>query len=319
MTEKRHIIMIVDDEPLNLKLLSGLLRDDYTLIAANSGKKALKIIHSGKIPDLILLDIMMPEIDGYEVCRALKDNEKTKDIPIIFISAMNEADDEEKGLSYGAVDYIRKPFVPSIVRARVNTHLRLSDSLSELKRLYKYALESNPLTGLPGNNAIMMRVNTALSNKEPVCVLYLDLDNFKAYNDKYGFAMGDKIILFTAELLSQQMETVSKSFLAHIGGDDFFALIPSDDYVNFVENFIREFDNQVKQFYSFEDIRKGKIVSINRSGEKQEFPIITISIACVDLKETSYTRYLEVNDACTALKKLAKQQGGSSYFSDRRR
>lgn len=229
MTEKRHIIMIVDDEPLNLKLLSGLLRDDYTLIAANSGKKALKIIHSGKIPDLILLDIMMPEIDGYEVCRALKDNEKTKDIPIIFISAMNEADDEEKGLSYGAVDYIRKPFVPSIVRARVNTHLRLSDSLSELKRLYKYALESNPLTGLPGNNAIMMRVNTALSNKEPVCVLYLDLDNFKAYNDKYGFAMGDKIILFTAELLSQQMETVSKSFLAHIGGDDFFALIPSNE------------------------------------------------------------------------------------------
>ncbi len=319
MNDKKYTIMIVDDEPLNLKLLSGLLREDYTLIAANSGRKALEIIEMGKIPDLILLDIMMPEIDGFEVCKILKGMERVKDIPVIFISAMNQVGDEEKGLAAGAVDYIRKPFVPSIVLARVNTHLRLSTSLSELKRLYKYALESNPLTGLPGNNAIMLRVNAALKNKEAVCVLYLDLDNFKAYNDKYGFAMGDKIILFTAELLSQQMEDMEDSFLAHIGGDDFFAIIPSDGHIEFLERFLNLFDKHIKQFYSQRDIGEGKIISVNRAGEKQEFPLVSVSIACVNLEKTKYTRYLEVNDACTALKKLAKQHLGSSYFEDRRR
>src|SRR6056297_162683 len=133
-------ILIADDSPANLKILSSLLKDYYKLRIANGGQMALDIIKKGKIPDLILLDIMMPDIDGFSVCKILKENETTKDIPVIFISALDEKGDEEKGLKLGAVDYITKPFVPSIVLTRVNTQLKLSHSIKETKRLYNESL-----------------------------------------------------------------------------------------------------------------------------------------------------------------------------------
>ena len=119
-------ILIVDDTPMNISVLVGLLKTDYRTVIAKDGEQALSRVFSGNLPDLILLDIMMPGIDGYEVCRQLKDDPRTKNIPVIFISAMNEVGDEEKGLSTGAVDYITKPISPPIVKARIRTHLALS-------------------------------------------------------------------------------------------------------------------------------------------------------------------------------------------------
>ena len=125
MSESKPSILVVDDTPANLTLMTGLLQDDYQVRAATSGEKALKIAFSDNPPDLILLDIMMPEMDGYEVCRRLKADEITRDIPIIFLTAMSEADDEEKGLKLGAVDYITKPVSPSIALARIYTHITM--------------------------------------------------------------------------------------------------------------------------------------------------------------------------------------------------
>ncbi len=319
LDEKAAVILIIDDEPVNIKLLSGLLRDKYAIMAVNSGKKAVEMIKRGNVPDLILLDIIMPEMSGYDVCERLQKDESTKDIPVIFISGMNQDEDEERGLKMGAVDYITKPFVPAVVLARVDTHIKLSKALKELKMLYRLALESNPLTGLPGNNAIMREIEKSLEEKNGVCVMYLDLDNFKAYNDKYGFAMGDRVIMFTVSLMKKLTRNISDPFLAHIGGDDFVVILPSYSYVEFAENFIAEFDEGIKSYYTPEDIETGKIISINRKGEIQEFPIITVSIACVDLENTGYSIYLEVNDACTALKKHAKNTEGSCYLVDRRK
>jgi len=312
-------ILIIDDEPINLKILSNLLNEEYNVMVIKSGQKALDILKSGRRPNLILLDVSMPEMDGYEVCEKLKSDYNTRDIPVIFISGMNNKEDEEKGFLLGAVDYITKPFIPSIVLARVNTHIRLSKALSELKRLYKYALESNPLTELPGNNAIAREIESSLKEKKEVCVMYLDLDNFKAYNDKYGFAMGDKIIIFTAELLKKKARGFPNSFIAHIGGDDFVAIIPSKSYVEYVEMFIEEFDEGIKKFYKSEDAKNGRIISIDRKGEIQEFPLISVSVACVDLKNTGYKMYLEVNDACAEIKKVVKNIPGSCYYVDRRK
>lgn len=126
-------ILIVDDTPDNIALLSGLLKDKYKTKIANNGVKALKIASMGTPPDLILLDIMMPEMDGYEVCRRLKEDEKTKDVPVIFLTAKTQVEDEEKGLSLGAVDYIHKPISPPILTARVHTHLQLKEARDFLK------------------------------------------------------------------------------------------------------------------------------------------------------------------------------------------
>lgn len=132
MLESKPSILVVDDTPANLTLMTGLLQDDYQVRAATSGEKALKIAFSDNPPDLILLDIMMPEMDGHEVCRRLKADEKTREIPIIFLTAMSEADDEEKGLKLGAVDYITKPVSPPIALARIYTHITMHRQKKEL-------------------------------------------------------------------------------------------------------------------------------------------------------------------------------------------
>lgn len=317
METNKYKILIIDDEPMNIKVLSSLLpKNHYKIMALTEGKKAFDLIKKGSTPDLILLDIVMPEMDGYELCKALKKDEATKDIPVIFISSMNNIEDEEKGLSMGAVDYITKPFIPSVVLARVNTHIKLSRSLSELKRLYSMALDSNPLTGLPGNNSISKQIEKILSRNERMCVLYIDLDHFKEYNDKYGFAMGDKVLLETSSILKEVVEKleISRSFIGHIGGDDFVVIIPSDFYELYIVKLIETFDKNIKTFYSEKDRKAGSFLMQNRYGEMEEFSFVSLSIACVDLKNSRFINYLEVNDACAAAKMEAKKIKGSSYY-----
>ncbi|HBG18191.1 MAG TPA: diguanylate cyclase response regulator, partial [Desulfobulbaceae bacterium] len=132
----------------------------------------------------------MPEMDGFEVCRRIKQHEKWQETPLIFISAQGEAGDETRGLNLGAIDYIAKPFNPAIVKARIRNHLQLRAAMRELERLYTLALDANPLTGLPGNNSIIKNIEAKLQAGDSSCVIYTDIDNFKAYNDKYGFARG---------------------------------------------------------------------------------------------------------------------------------
>ncbi|MBF0119271.1 MAG: response regulator [Desulfobacterales bacterium] len=312
-------ILIVDDVTENIKILIELLKNDYVTFFAKNGKTALEIAKTKK-PDLILLDIIMPEMDGYEVCQKLKSNETTHDIPVIFISAMNEVGDETKGLEIGAVDYIIKPISPPIVKARVKNHLKLRSAMQELKRLYSMALDSNPMTGLPGNNSIARRIEKALNEMENLGVIYSDLDNFKAFNDKYGFALGDKVILFTAKVLEKAISSanISDPFIGHIGGDDFVVIVPSDKIETVSSEIARIFDEGVIQFYTPEDACSKYICSINRQGEKETFPLMSISMAGVDLSHNYYKQYIQVNDALAMIKKKSKAVPGSSFIMDRR-
>ena len=133
--EAKDVILVVDDQPMNLKVIASVLGIDYSLSIANNGTNALKMLENG-LPDLILLDIMMPDMDGYEVCRRIKANEKTKDIPIIFLTAKTDIDDIIKGFDLGAVDYITKPFNPTEMRVRVVNHLNLYHARNEIKQMY---------------------------------------------------------------------------------------------------------------------------------------------------------------------------------------
>jgi len=318
---QKQSILIVDDEKINIDLLVNLLKNYYDLMVARSGEKAIKLAKSKYPPDLILLDIIMPEIDGYKVCQNLKSDHKTRDIPIIFVTAMCDDDDEYRGLGMGAIDYITKPIRPAIVRARVKNHIERYLALRELERLNKLALDANPSTGLPGNNSIAEAITQSLDNKRDVCVIHADLDHFKAYNDKYGFARGDDVIRFTSDTLKHIL-MLSKSddiFIGHIGGDDFVLITPSSSCQQVANSIIQRFDDGIRQFYDDQDLENNGIVSVNRAGEQQSYPIMSLSLSGVDLSKRSFTQYIEVNDVCAEVKKVAKSTPGSCFFMDRRK
>lgn len=247
--KKKNSVMLVDDEPGNLKVLSNLLKNSFDLRVASSGEKALFLIEEGKIPDLILLDIVMPELNGYEFCEILKKNQKTKDIPIIFISAMNEPNHEEKGLELGAVDYITKPFVPSVVLSRVNTHIKLINSMREVKRLYEETVEINKkleeanrklmelshldeLIKIPNrrefNKRIKLEYQKAIDENKFLSLAVIDIDFFKNFNDEYGHIKGDKALYKIGQAIQNSICT-SNSLAARYGGEEFVVILPGMD------------------------------------------------------------------------------------------
>lgn len=312
-------ILIVDDAAENIRILMDLLQPEHTVFIAKTGEKALDIARNQK-PDLMLLDIIMPEMDGYEVCNRFRTDPDLSDIPIIFVSGKGETKDETKGLRLGAVDYITKPIRSAIVLARVKNHLKLRAAMQELKQLYTMALDANPMTGLPGNNSVASRIDMALAAKEAACVLYADLDYFKAFNDTYGFAKGDEVILFTARMLKEALdsENIKNGFIGHVGGDDFILVVPSAKAESLAQKICRRFETGKKSFYSQRDADADCIEAINRQGIRQTFPLMSISLAGVDLSCRKYQTYIQVNDACAETKKRAKEIPGSSFFMDRR-
>ncbi len=316
-TEK---ILIIDDSTEHIKILINLLENEYDVYFAKNGREGLNILQS-VAPDLILLDIVMPGMDGFEVCRTVKASKEFSEIPIIFISVHGKANDETKGLELGAIDYITKPFNPAIVKARIKNHLKLRSAMKELERLYSLALDANPMTGLPGNNSIAEHVEHSLQTNEAFSVLYTDLDNFKAFNDKYGFAHGDEVILFTADILHQALALQGKpnGFIGHVGGDDFVMIIPTEYTDKTTKLIVDNFEKGIVGFYCEEDRKRKAILSVNRRGEPRRYPIMTISIAVVDLSNTRFSTYIEVNDACVEMKKRAKTFTGSAICFDRRR
>ena len=223
-------ILIVDDQPTNAKVLASGLKDDYTIQVANSGGKALEIASSDFPPDIILLDIMMPDIDGYEVCRSLKQNPETSDIPVIFVSALDDNSDEEKGLSLGAVDYITKPFHMPIVKTRVRNHLMLklkADLLENMSHM-------DGLTHIPNrrlfDETLEKESHRLARSGQPLSMVMIDIDYFKAYNDHYGHGSGDVCLERVAEALQSVIKRPS-DLLARYGGEEFVVILPETDHV----------------------------------------------------------------------------------------
>lgn len=224
----KHKILIVDDAPANIKLLGAALRNDYQISVALDGQGALNIARSTSPPDLILLDIVMPGIDGYEVCRKLKENVETKDIPVIFITSKDHVEDEAKGLQIGAVDYIIKPFSLPIVKVRVKTHLELKSQRDLLKKLSLI----DALTNLPNRRQLDARLTLewqrAHRNACHITVAFIDIDLFKSYNDTKGHAKGDECLRIVSRELSGQLKR-STDLVARYGGEEFVALLPDTD------------------------------------------------------------------------------------------
>lgn len=217
-------VLIIDDEIINLQIISDILRSEVDIIMAKSGeqgvRKALELS-----PDLILLDVMMPDMDGFETMEKLSQDSRTCDIPVIFITALDDIKNEEKGLLLGASDYIQKPIHPSIIKARVALHLKLINQHRILERLSTI----DPLTSLANRRKyeetirsewkLMEEINETLS------LAVIDIDNFKQYNDFYGHAAGDKVLQKVAAILANNFKHNS-NLVARYGGEEFVAIMP---------------------------------------------------------------------------------------------
>jgi diguanylate cyclase (GGDEF)-like protein len=226
---KRQKILIVDDVPENIRVLMEALKDDYAIVPAVSGATALKISGETPHPDLILLDIRMPEMDGFEVIKRLKENDNTRYIPVIFVTAISEVTNEAMGFQLGAVDYITKPFHPHIVKARVKTHLELKRRGDVLEMLSSI----DSLTGVPNRRRfdefLQSEWRRVVRNKTSISLIMIDIDFFKQYNDKYGHAAGDECLKRVAQSLSDSIHR-SHDLLARVGGEEFSVVLPETDF-----------------------------------------------------------------------------------------
>jgi diguanylate cyclase (GGDEF)-like protein len=307
MDEKKKIL-VIDDDDVARELISGILRTNrhYKVIAGENGEDGLQ--QAGQeLPDLILLDIMMPHIDGYEVCKILRQNVSTRYIPIIILSAKGGVDNQVQGFELGADDFITKPFNHNELLARIDA----------LIRRHELSLDANPLTRLPGNISIERELVRRLSDNCQFAVGYADLDNFKAFNDKYGFAMGDRVIFNTGRIISHAVTPVD--FVGHIGGDDFVFITIPDHVETICQTIIKQFDSTISKYYDSESRTRGYIESKTRNGEQQQFPLMSISIAIVTNLEREFTHFAEIGTIGAELKAYLKTLNGSHYLVDRRR
>lgn len=220
-------ILIVDDEPANIMSLTHILKDTYRIYAAKNGADGLKLALKHK-PDVILLDIIMPEKDGFEVIAELKGNPLTQGIPVIFITGLTNVEDEERGLSAGAADYINKPFSAPIVKLRVHNQAMMQNYIKKIEDLSV----RDQLTGLTNRRGFDERLRAdygkAFRNKTVISVLVMDLDKFKSYNDTYGHLQGDKALQAAAEVLRNSV-TRASDFIGRWGGEEFVALLPDNN------------------------------------------------------------------------------------------
>jgi len=284
--KEKHTILIVDDSPVIVQSLAEVLKEDYKLKVATSGARALEILENKEKIDLILLDVVMPEMDGYEVLQKIKDNPKTEDIPVIFVTGNDSVSQEEKGLKAGVVDYITKPIRTAIVKARVKIHITLK---TQRDTLQSHAI-CDMLTGLYNRNHLDSeggrKFAKAFRQQDNLTILMVDIDHFKAVNDTYGHLIGDKVLKAVANILKQSNRV--EDFVARFGGEEFIVLLEDCDKDNAI--------NKAEQF-------RKNIEELHPEGIK-----ITASFGVVNLSSRHKSLEDMIKDADTALYE-AKESG----------
>ena len=303
-------IYIIDDDETSVLVFRELFKNDteYKFISVKSEQIDVALRN---IPTIIIINEDAIDVDTVELCKKIRNDDDNSITPVIVVSSNSDKEHRIEILKESVEYYIKKP---------VNAQY-LYYTIKNLGRLLSINRRISPLTGLPGNVQIHAELKKRISNRENFSVLYLDLDNFKAYNDVYGFLKGDEIIEFTAETIVRCVHNYihEGAFVGHIGGDDFIAIVPILNCDEICKNIIASFDAHVTKFFTEEDVEKGYIEVANRKGIIEQFPLTSISIGVVEADVGRFANMLEIGEVGAQVKHNAKSVMGSSYFIDRRK
>jgi PleD family two-component response regulator len=303
-------ILIADDEPHIRRILQFLLeKEGFEIELVSDGEEAWKAVASFH-PDLVLLDLMMPKMDGFEVLKIIRTGFETARLPVILLTAKGEEEDKVKGLRGGANDYIMKPF----------NHDELMLRVSNLLEATRREREANPLTGLPGNRAIEREIQKRISSDDDFAFMYIDIDRFKSFNDRYGYSRGDRAISFLAGVLvgNTQKYGAGNEFVGHVGGDDFVVVSESAVAQNLANRIVREFDEGKGELHDADDWQNGFLELENRNGEVERFPLITVTLALVQEVRGRFEHPAQLSDTMAELKRYGKTMPQSVVVRERR-
>lgn len=309
VTQTNAKILLADDSHAIRFLVSEILTDaGFTVIQAENGQDAIEKTYKEN-PDLLILDYDMPQKTGFEVVQEVRSRTGYLHTPIIIFTANTEKTTKMEGLGLDIDDYLTKPADEDEIVARVKLLLKRN----------KQKMDSNPLTRLPGNPSIQARVEAEINARRPFAVLYCDLNNFKSFNDKYGFEAGDRVLKQTAAILVQAARQDPNAFVGHIGGDDFIVVCAFDKAEAIAKEITTRVDEVAPSFYNEEDRQQGFMLAHNRKGEEEKFNFLAIGIGIVHNTKHTLESFAQVSHIGAELKCLAKQHPkGSYYVLDRR-
>lgn len=309
---KRTILIVDDDPAVRSVLRRSLSAQGYAVSEAANGPSGLSLARAMG-PDLILLDVHLPGLDGWGVAKALREDQRTHLTPLIMLTGAGEVADRVEGLSRGADDYMTKPFALEELLARVE----------RLLRRHAEDLAASPLTLLPGGATLKFETARRLARGGPLALLYADIDRFKAYNDAYGYFRGDAVLRGTAAVLEQALKAAGgpDDFLGHIGGDDFVLLSEPSRAEDLAREAASLFDAALPSFYHAEDLARGSVTVVSRQGREEAVDLVSLSIAIVSNERRSFDHAAEISDVAASVKKALKHRAGpraSAWLKDRR-
>ena len=303
-------VYIIDDDDSSILVFRELFKNDPEYKFINIKSEQIDVALKN-IPSLIIINEDAVDRDVVELCKQIRTDEDNTITPVIVVSSNSEKSHRVKILQEAIEYFIKKPVDEEY----------LYYTIKNLNRLLTINRRISPLTGLPGNVQIHAELKKRILNREPFSVLYLDLDNFKAYNDVYGFLKGDEIIEFTAETICKCLHSAYNEnvFIGHIGGDDFVGIIPDLHCDKVCQQILATFDAKSLKFFTQEDREKGYIEVANRKGIIEQFPLTSLSIGAVVADVGRFHNILEIGEVGAQVKHAAKSVMGSSYAIDRRK
>ena len=305
-------ILIADkDEALRSIVSTRLHARHYEVVETDSSEETLRALEDGNF-DLILLSSELERIGGHRVIEKIRQKSHFATVPVILLIEENKIAELVTSHDYGFDDFLIKPFDPVVLQLRVAMNITR----------VRHRVEANALTHLPGNVSIERAVREAIQSGEKFSVLYIDINNFKSFNDRYGFEKGDGVIRQTAQILVQTAEAMTGEgghcFVGHIGGDDFVVLLPVEKEEPFARRFLSEFDRIMPTYYNEKDQKKGFLRLTNRRGKQDTFPLMSCSVAACNNLDREYQSLGEIARDAAEVKSFLKSQPGSHYLRDRR-
>lgn len=309
MSKNKKILLVIEDQNLD-KILTYLLRAwNYDVILCSDGNEALSVA-SHKCPDLIIIDAHLTKTDGLKLCKILKYDFVTSYIPIIILIEKRQLRRSLLDIEQGVDDFLIKPPDPIDLEIRIALSLKSSD----------HQFHANALTKLPGNKSIEKLIKNNLAEKKTFSLAYLDINNFKSFNDKYGYFAGDRIILQTAKIITTSIKKFGNpdDFVGHIGGDDFVYITTPEKETLIAQECINEFDRLIPLHYSADDRKNGFIKAKDRNGLMSQLPLMGLAISIVNNSSIKIQSIFQLIEITFEIKNFLKKHHTSNYLVNRR-